>query len=526
MKVDSVSLESTGFYGGILSDYIKRSGAFREEGFWPHFANEHALAEYKEYRKSTYAPNQRAALVAALIAQYQGIDISDAVKINIDALKESSTFTVTCGHQLCLFGGPAYVMLKIVSTINLAETLSEKLKPKGERVVPIYWMAADDHDVEEISKFRLYWQEYIWETTQKGPTGSLLTHDLTSLVEGKPGESLLAYSEAYKTSDTLSKATRKAINALFGEAGLLVLDPSDPALKACFADIMAQELTHSPTEALVRSQTEKMSAAGYSPQIEPRPVNLFYQGKGFRERIIKENSIYKTSEGRLLGELSEVLSELKFNPERFSPNVCLRPLYQQVLLPDLGVLLGPAELHYWMQLKEVFAHFNQKPPVLVPRAFSTFIPPPLHKKIEKLGFEAKDWFSDPVALRDTWLAKNAENPIPNGDELLADINAILQTIQQAAADLEPGLGQWAGAESAAIKQKAETVLARIEKTWRKQHDDSLQLLQTVRDKILPLGKLQERKESLFTFIPAEPNAMIELIKVCNPLDLDHKIIYT
>lgn len=526
MRAESVSLEALGHYGGILMDYIQRKESLVNEGIWPHFADLNGLEKQLNYRKSTYTKKQREVLVAALIAQYQGIEISEAVKNNLDLLSQSTTFTVATGHQLCLFGGPAYLMLKIASTIRLAQELNKEFLASGHKVVPVFWMATDDHDIAEISKFRLFWQEYLWETNQSGPTGWLNTKGLEELLAGKPGSSILPYSQAYQSAETLAQANRKAINALFGDLGLLVLDPSVQALKACFEPEIREELTNNPTGKWVNAQSKKMAQLGYKPQIETKPINLFYQGKGFRERIIKKESDFETAEGKPLGNLEKVLSELQAFPERFSPNVCLRPLYQERLLPNLGVVLGPAEMHYWMQLKQVFDYFKQEVPVLIPRSFATFVSPPMVKKLDKLGIGVIDLFQEAMVLRDHWLAQNTESPIDNSEAYLLAIAEPLENLKQIATSLEAGLGQWAGAEKAAILQKAESMVSKIEKTWRKQHDDSLQLLQTIREKVLPLGKLQERKESVFTFLPANAEAMKALTQLCNPLEQDHKIIFT
>lgn len=179
--------------------------------------------------KISFPAATRKVLVETLTRQYSSIkDPFGAVKENIESLGDSKTFTVVTGHQLNIFTGPLYFIYKIVTVINTCREL-RKLYP-AYRFVPVYWMASEDHDYEEIKSFRLYGQKYIWETNQQGAVGKFNTKEIRALLSKLPGD-VSVFADAYSKNDLLSDAVRHYVNKLFGDEGLVVIDADDHELK-------------------------------------------------------------------------------------------------------------------------------------------------------------------------------------------------------------------------------------------------------------------------------------------------------
>ncbi|MDP4586886.1 MAG: bacillithiol biosynthesis cysteine-adding enzyme BshC, partial [Flavobacteriales bacterium] len=286
----------------------------------------------------------RGVLANTLLEQYGDL-ATGAVHENIEALRAADTLTVTTGHQLNIFTGPAFFIYKISHTIRLAEAMAKKYPEK--RFVPVYWMATEDHDFEEINHVHVYREKLTWDTPSGGPVGRMKTTGLSTLAEEfialiKPDEHVAEMLREYAKQGNLAAATRFLVNALFQHLGLIVLDADTPHLKAFFANEMVDDIAHGSAMDVVATLNSEITAAGLSVQVNPRRVNLFYLADGLRLRIDMEGE--KLVAGNYQWTMDEITAEIKRNPEKFSPNVILRPLYQETLLPNVAVVGGPGEV--------------------------------------------------------------------------------------------------------------------------------------------------------------------------------------
>jgi bacillithiol biosynthesis cysteine-adding enzyme BshC len=200
------------------------------------------------------------------------------------------------------------------------------------------------------------------------------------------------FRDAYSQSATLAEAVRKYVNELFGAQGLVVVDANEGRLKREFVEVMSADLFTQQPFAAAQASTQALEQLGYSSQIYPRPINLFYLDKGVRERIERDGEEFIVLNTELRFSTDAIQTLLQEHPERFSPNVVLRPVYQECILPNLAYLGGPAEVVYWLQLKEIFDQFAIPFPVLVPRNFAVLIPQAIQKKITQLGWEPEQLF--------------------------------------------------------------------------------------------------------------------------------------
>ena len=342
----------------------------------------------------------RELLVRVLKSQYEGIASSEMTRQNIEALLDKNTFTITAAHQPCVLLGPVFNIYKISSTINLA--LQLKVKYPDKNFVPVFWMGSEDHDFEELGSTYIYGKKIEWPARdgEAGAYGRRKTDGFETILEealaiaGEPAKPLIdKLREGLKTFTTFGPFTRYLINELFAETGLVVIDQDDAKLKQKFAPVILDELKNSSAIKAIDSNVKWLST-NYNAQATPRDINLFYLRDNSRERIIRAEDSYAVNNTSLKFSYSDLENLAVTKPELFSPNVILRPVYQELVLPNLAFVGGAGELSYWLELKPVFEYHKVNYPVLVMRSSMTVINASIQKKLDKLGLTVLDFFGD------------------------------------------------------------------------------------------------------------------------------------
>ncbi|SNR58936.1 bacillithiol biosynthesis cysteine-adding enzyme BshC [Lutibacter agarilyticus] len=370
MKVHNIPFQETGYFSKLMGDYLDKNPKLSD--FYNNFPNLNGFKNQLALKQS-FPVKTRNVLVDALKKQYVSIAISDATAKNIEQLQLENTFTITTGHQLNIFTGPLYFLYKIVSTINLTTQLKKQFP--NSNFVPVYWMATEDHDFEEINYFNFKGKKIAWEQESSGAVGRLKTTDFDTVFKNfsqKLGNSNNEkyikdlFQKAYISHNNLTEATRYLVNELFGSYGLVIIDGDDSTLKNEFSPIVKDELLHKTSFKNVSLTNQKLGE-NYNIQVNPREINLFYLNNELRERIIFENNVFKINNTSIVFSEEEILAELKTHPERFSPNVIMRPLYQETILPNLCYIGGGGEIAYWFQLKNYFEAVKTPFPILLLR---------------------------------------------------------------------------------------------------------------------------------------------------------------
>ena len=394
MPIKSIPFRETNYFSSMICDYLEESSVLKP--FYNRFPTLDNFAAQIEEKQLSEA--SRTVLVNVLQKQYKALDTSEATAKNVDLLQQQNTFTITTGHQLNLFTGPLYFLYKIISTINLCEELRTKHPKKN--FVPIYWMATEDHDFEEINYFNFKNDKVQWNRDFGGAVGELPTDGLEDVFklfskELGPGKNATylrhLFEKSYIKHSNLADATRFLANELFGGYGLVILDANDSGLKQLFVPYVKQELLKQTSFNAVSGTIEKFPS-DYKIQVNPREINLFYITEGIRERIVYEDGIYKINNTDISWTKEALLKHLDDFPERFSPNVLLRPLYQEVVLPNLCYIGGGGELAYWFEIKEMFAAFNVAFPMLLLRNSALIILEAQQEKLTKLQLSISDLF--------------------------------------------------------------------------------------------------------------------------------------
>ena len=431
MPTDSISYQKSGYFSPLMNDYLDQKSNIKSlYNRFPSIENFEAQVQEK---KTSYTYKNREILVSVLKQQYSKISISTKTNQNIELLLNSNTYTITTGHQLNLFTGPLYFLYKIISTINLSKELKEKYP--NYNFVPLYWMATEDHDFEEINYYNFKGRKFHWNKESSGPVGRLSTEGLKDFFEvyacelgsGTNANAIKKmFQEAYLNHSNLAEATRHLANALFGKYGLVILDADNADLKRTFIPYIKDELIHQTSHKNVIETAEKLK--NYTIQVNPREINLFYVEDNLRERIILENGKYKVNNTQMEFSESEILSLLEKHPEKFSPNVILRPLYQEVILPNLCYIGGGGEIAYWLELKSFFNAVKVTFPILLLRNSALLTTEKQVKKADKLGLTWSDLFSKQKDLVNAKTTALSEFPIdfsPQKEHLRKQFEALL-----------------------------------------------------------------------------------------------------
>lgn len=494
-KLD-IPYAQTGYFSKLICDYLDQRPEL--SSFYGRFPEKEQLLEQLKEKRQAFPDSHRQVLVAALSDQYKGVEISEATEENIKALGDPNTFTITTGHQLNLFTGPSYFLYKIFSVINLCKQM-QQISP-DHRFVPIYWMATEDHDFDEIDHFSSAGKRYQWKRDASGPVGRLDTNGLDEVLDqlkldwGKSqmGKELLdLFETSYLKHQDLATATRHLANSLFTRYGLVIVDGDDAALKGLFAPAVKQELSQGTSFKTVTATTERLKELDYPGQVHPREINLFYILDGLRGRIVQEEEGYSVVDTDLRFSSEQMQSELDAHPERFSPNALLRPLYQEIILPNLCYIGGGGELAYWFQLKDCFEAFDVPFPILLLRNSLQLITVRQEEKLEKLDVPVPQLFQKPEALTAWYTKQLSELPIDFSKQR-AHLEAQFKDLFELAKKTDASFVGAVGAQQKKQLNGLDHLEKRLLRAEKRRHADRLQRLNAIHQQLFPNGHLQER----------------------------------
>tara|TARA_E500000331_G_C17264119_1_gene716490 strand:+ start:927 stop:2468 length:1542 start_codon:yes stop_codon:yes gene_type:complete len=508
MEITKIPYDQTNSFSKHLIDYLTNDKKLKP--FVNHFPSIDAFKQ-QIIEKQKHTIN-RSVLVKVLKKQNASVELSDKTEANIDSLLLEETFTVTTGHQLCLFTGPLYFLYKIISTINLAEQLKEKYPAKN--IVPIYWMATEDHDYEEVNHAYIFGKKRSWNSEQSGAVGRMKLDNIDNLLNELRsilGESddamqlMQLFKKAYLEHQNLADATRFLVNDIFGQYGLVIIDGDDKKLKEQFIPLIKKDVLTKGFADAIRKCTEQL-AKDYKAQAYVRDVNFFYLSNGSRGLI---------KDGVSVADIEE-------SPETFSPNVLMRPLYQESVLPNVAYIGGGAELAYWMQLKTAFEQEEMPFPIFLLRNSALLVSEQQTQKWESLGFEITDLFSSQDELKKKYILSKKSFKLSlqtEKEELLKTYAKILKKTT------DDGLQKSVRAnlqKQLKSLEKLEQKLLRLEK---KKHESTLNQIEKIKAQLFPNNSLQERHDNFIPFYLQYGDNFIEILKKSlNPLDANFVVL--
>ena len=452
-------------------------------------------------KKQNFSSTQRELLYNVVSKQMAAYSNFEEVNSNVELLKEENTFTVTAGHQLNMYGGPLYVLYKVMDAVRLAEKLSAKYP--AQNFVPVFWIATEDHDFNEINHLHLFHDTFSWESEQKGPVGRFsldglegFKNDIKSKFDNNPEFS--EFLDQFYRNENLADATIDFMMNLLGDYGVVILDADDKSLKSSFAPIMKRELEFHFSEKEVAKTTTQLEGDGFHGQAMPRPVNLFYIKDQFRERIIPaDNGSFEIGDEAISKE--DLLSELDNNPERFSPNVILRPLYQEFILPNLCYLGGGGEMAYWLQFKGMFDQTEVPFPIIKVRNSIQWVDKSTSKKIEKLNLNYFDVFESIHEVKKQFVIDNTDVEL-DFSKLDEKVNSFIQELESSIVKSDRGLVGYAKSESSKIQKQVDGVQQKLIRHHKKKNEDGMKQIDGIYSRLFPNNGLQERYDNMIPFL--------------------------
>jgi bacillithiol synthase len=464
----------------------------------------------------------RETLATVIREQYGDLPLGEAVEERLQQLRQPKAFTLTTGHQLVLFGGPLFTVYKVMHVIRLAEELAQQ--HPDHHFVPIFWIHTEDHDYAEINHYYTSFdQKHRYPGTFQTQVG---THELEkSIVALWPEHFAEELQQAFRPGQTLAQAFREFMHLLFKDYGLLILDADDARLKAKFAEVMQREVNEQVASQLVEETSIRLKQAGYPQQINAREINLFYLDQRGRDRLVRQNGHFEVKGRDLRFSPQELQELLHASPERFSPNVSLRPLYQEMILPNLAYVGGWGELSYWLQLKGIFDHFGVNFPLLLPRFSATVFPQPHLSDWQGFGFEAPDIRENLYDLYRRYMPQVWDQARFDEMEagILVQVEQLRAYIEQ---DISPTLARSADALATKNRRYLENLRKKAHRVMRHREPEPFRQIEAVKLAVQPDGMVQERVWSLATVAewcaPADFLALVH--RHCQPLRFDHTML--
>ena len=517
MSISKFNREETGLFTSIsnqlsynqinLSQFINQP--FSKEAF------EKQIIE----KEKSFSESKRKILFNVLSENYKNTLISSETSKNINLLLEKNTFTVTTGHQLSIFTGPVYFIYKILHTIRLANELKE-LYPTSN-FVPVFWMASEDHDFEEIQSVNLFGKNLKWDTDQKGPVGRFemesfenVKNEFKEFFENNPESEVLNTLEHY-SGKTLSEATFNIVNQLFKKYGLVIIDGDNSILKKEFSPIIKQELETQFSYNEVLETNKILQEENIKLQITPREINLFYIENNLRSRIQLHEKGYFIEEKGIFTK-DELFDLLEKSPECFSPNVVLRPLFQETILPNLCYLGGGGEIAYWLQLKGVFNKTNTPFPLIQVRNSFLFVDNGTRKKLDKLNLTLTDLFNSTEELKKKYVLSNSSEEL-NFNNIDNSFKEFCSVITKQINQVDLNLKSYGEAEISRLEKQLISIKQKLIKTEKNKHEASLNQIEQIKIKIFPNGGLQERSMNFFSLC-ADGNIESHLNEIYSAID--------
>ncbi|MCU7550265.1 bacillithiol biosynthesis cysteine-adding enzyme BshC [Chitinophagaceae bacterium LB-8] len=490
--------QQTGVFSKIIIDYLEDAPNLQQ--FYSFRPTLEGIRQAIQLKKSQVI--DRSLLVKILQGQYGGVVPSEKVNGNIEALLSENTFTICTAHQPNLFTGPLYFIYKILHAIKLADYLQQQFPEY--HFVPVYYIGSEDADLAELNHFNVDGKKYEWQTTQTGAVGRMkvddllirIIHELEGQLSVYPhgSEIMEIVRKVFRKGETIQQATFELVHHLFADFGLVVLIPDHPDLKRCMLPVFQDDLLNQKPSAIVSATSENLSQQ-YNAQANPRDINLFYLKDHIRERIIRNGNNFQVHNTEITFTLEEIQIELLEHPERFSPNVILRGLFQETILPNIIFIGGGGELAYWLQLKALFDHYQTPFPVLILRNSFLLIEDKLKRKIEKLALSLEDIFQheeyllNKLVLRASTLNLSLNGSLSKAEEVYEEIKRQAEAID---ATLAPHV--------AAIKTRSLKLLKELEKKMlraeKKKFESEERQITAIRSHLFPKNGLQERHDNI------------------------------
>lgn len=486
-----IDFEHTGV-SALIKDYLKQKEVLKP--FYSLFPTQENYAQQAHKKLKEY--QHREVLHSVLSQQMNSLELSEKQHENLSLLKDENTATVTTGHQLNLLTGPLYFIYKILHVVKICEDLNQK--DAEINYVPIYWMATEDHDFDEINHFYNYRGRVEYNTEDGGFVGDISTKSTEKSLQqfiDSFGDSAFENNlkeiiqTAYFQQHDLATATRILVHELLGDYGILILDANDADLKQCMIPYFEKELFNNETQNFVQQTNEALSS--YKNQAYAREINLFYLENNQRERIEKTKHGFTLVDSLKEFSLEEFKQELHSHPEKFSPNVILRPMYQEVILPNVAYIGGGGEIAYWLQLKSAFENYGILFPMLVVRNSMLLVPNAYKHKAEKYDLLSEKMFETASNFKNKFTEQQSDL-FEELDDLKISLEKNFESLEHLAEKTTSSFGSMVEAQKKKQLKGYDNMHKRLLKAEKKRFKVEIKKIDEVYDYFFPRNNWQER----------------------------------
>jgi bacillithiol biosynthesis cysteine-adding enzyme BshC len=514
------SFDQLGAVPDLFADYCTRFEAVADAytGNWTDAADRQAAADAAADR-----PADRTVLAEVLHSQNASWGAGEATRRNIETLRDPNSVAVVTGQQVGLFTGPLYTIYKTITTLKLADDLAELT---GQPVVPVFWVEGEDHDFDEIAGTQVLRHNELVDLRYSGhaeadapadgnlgavgrlPLTDQIGRVLEQLDAALPDSDFKAavmepVRAAYAAGTPLEDAFARLLTSLFDGSGLVLVNPDDRRLKALARPLFRREITDPETSsARVQQAGRRLAEAGYHVQVRTRATNLFLLDDTGRHPIdLRDDGRFELrTDGRTFSE-ADLLDRLADDPEAFSPNVVLRPLMQDRILPTAAYVAGPSEVSYFAQYRGVYEWAEMDMPMIHPRASVSLVESKVEKVLDKFDLSICR-FGDPLdALFQEIVVREMEVDV---DEIFQEA---MQPIHESINDLKPHvvavdrtLIKSAEATRASLIEAMNALKHKVVKAEKRQKDEVRAQLEKAHANLRPGGALQERTVNVLYFL--------------------------
>ncbi len=514
MDVNSTRLSyaETGYFSKIVIDYLNEKEELSP--FFKHPVSGKGITDAITAREA--APPDRNLLVAELKTQYKLVTASEAVDDNIEKLLLKNTFTVCTAHQPAIFTGTLYFIYKILHTIRLSDSLKSMYPDK--HFVPVFFMGSEDADLDELGKIYLGNEKIVWNTNQQGAVGRMNVKGLDAIIhriEGELGvlpkgkELVELLKQSFASGDDIQTATFKLIHSLFASYGLIVLIPDNGNLKRVMLEIFKDDLLKQLPSSIVGKTIENLGKH-YKVQANPREINLFYLKDNIRERLTQTEDKWKVLGHEIEFSKEELLKELDEFPGRFSPNVILRGLFQEKILPNIAFIGGGGEMAYWFELKELFDHYQVPYPVIILRNSFLIIEQKWKELMLKLRLDDLDLFEKEDEILKQFVNRESVRQLSLETEI-ETASLWYENLKSVAGTVDETLVQHISAlQTKAVKKICELEKKLIRAEKRKFEAENRQISK-LKSALFPNNNLQERVDNFMPYYARWGKKFIEML---------------
>jgi bacillithiol biosynthesis cysteine-adding enzyme BshC len=493
-------------------------------------------------RTASYT-RDRDTLADTLLEQNERWGLPDPVRVNINALRQPDSVAVVTGQQVGLLTGPLYTIYKTITTLQLTDQLVDET---GRTVVPVFWMAGEDHDFEEVAHTHVLQHNDLVELAYEAPADSsenvgavgrlVLTEQIEAVLDGlddtlppsdfKPG--LMEHVRAaYQPGTTLGDAFGRLLRALFPDTGLVLMSSDDAGLKQLAAPLFRRELTDY-AEAYGRIEaTSDVLKRDYHAQVHARPTNLFWLESSRRLPIDAQDdgSFVLRGTERTFTQ-AELLDRLDTAPEQFSPNVVLRPLMQDKLLPTAAYVAGPGETSYFAQYRGVYDWAEIPMPIIYPRASVSLVESKVEKVLDKFDLSVADLVEgvDPLFQR---IVVDAMDVDVEGvfEDVTRSLHQAINELKPAVEAVDSTLARSAEATRSALMKEMESFKSRVVRAEKNNQEEVRAQIEKAYANLVPGGALQERVVSVLYFLNKySPELLRELRAVLDTDTTVHHVV--